>query len=442
MTDAELLAKVKNGIGITGTFQDATLQIYIDEVKAFMKSAGVKEEVIESDASVGCIMRGVADLWNYGAGNARLSDYFKMRLIQLKAAKIDAHINIKKIAPYFYKAEFANLDYESAASFFEKFRPTIGACSAVSNGNLFGRNYDWTFDERCSFVVNTSADDSRHATMGMAVAPSEITQEFIDRGESSDLYKIIPFMLTDGINDAGLICEINVVPTGDKGLTFGTNLDGEDLFAMMIPRYVLDYAADVDAAIALLQQRNIFCAYSEAMKQEFHFMLADGNKTAVIEFVNNEMIVIDEFINDKPIITNFYLADFDGSQESLTDYAMGTERFEILSEGFAEATSENAMASLMREVWYTGTYKGEGESRWFSEFVGNWNKYGNLTKNSPHSAFNQIISDYKEIFEHRKRDGATWHSVHTSIYNIESKKLIVIPQESAMRFAFSMKLER
>lgn len=85
MTDAELLTKIKSGLGVTGTFQDATLQVYIDDVKAFMASAGVKSTVIDSEASVGCILRGVADLWNYGAGNAKLSIYFKQRLIQLMA---------------------------------------------------------------------------------------------------------------------------------------------------------------------------------------------------------------------------------------------------------------------------------------------------------------------------------------------------------------------
>lgn len=84
MTEAELLTKIKNGLGIAGDFQDETLQVYVDEVKAFMQSAGVKKSVIESNASVGCIMRGVADLWNYGSGDTSLSEYFKMRVLQLK----------------------------------------------------------------------------------------------------------------------------------------------------------------------------------------------------------------------------------------------------------------------------------------------------------------------------------------------------------------------
>ena len=87
MTDAELLTKVKNGIGITGEYQDATLTVYVEEVKAYLNDAGVKNSVIESEAAVGCIMRGVADLWNYGSGEGKLSQYFMQRAIQLSLSK-------------------------------------------------------------------------------------------------------------------------------------------------------------------------------------------------------------------------------------------------------------------------------------------------------------------------------------------------------------------
>lgn len=83
MTDAELLKKVKAGLGISGTYQDDTLKIYIDEVKEFMRDAGVLPTVIDGSVSVGVIIRGVSDLWNYGAGNAELSPYFIQRVTQL-----------------------------------------------------------------------------------------------------------------------------------------------------------------------------------------------------------------------------------------------------------------------------------------------------------------------------------------------------------------------
>lgn len=87
MTDTELLAKVKQGLAISGDYQDSTLKIYIDEVKQFLISAGVKRSVVESDRSVGCILIGVNDLWNYAAGDIKFSDYFNKRVIQLSAGE-------------------------------------------------------------------------------------------------------------------------------------------------------------------------------------------------------------------------------------------------------------------------------------------------------------------------------------------------------------------
>lgn len=83
MTDIELLIDVKRGLGITGTYQDETLKVYINEVKEYLSDAGVKPTVINSPISVGVIVRGVSDLWNYGDGNAQLSDYFYQRAKQL-----------------------------------------------------------------------------------------------------------------------------------------------------------------------------------------------------------------------------------------------------------------------------------------------------------------------------------------------------------------------
>lgn len=76
---AVTLTDVKNALGITGTYQDATLQIYINEVTAFLVDAGVPQTLITS----GIVSRGVSDLWNYGAGEGKLSEYFKMRATQL-----------------------------------------------------------------------------------------------------------------------------------------------------------------------------------------------------------------------------------------------------------------------------------------------------------------------------------------------------------------------
>lgn len=78
-----LIDKVKSALGITGTYQDNTLNVYIDEVKEYMLDAGVPESVVNSDVSAGVISRGVTDLWNYGSSGGKLSEYFYQRVGQL-----------------------------------------------------------------------------------------------------------------------------------------------------------------------------------------------------------------------------------------------------------------------------------------------------------------------------------------------------------------------
>lgn len=73
------LEDVKNAIGITGDYQDDTVQEWFDETIAFLTDAGVKPQNI----TVGIVARGVLDLWNYGAGDGKLSDYFMKRATQL-----------------------------------------------------------------------------------------------------------------------------------------------------------------------------------------------------------------------------------------------------------------------------------------------------------------------------------------------------------------------
>lgn len=79
MAEETMLTKVKKALGIEGDYQDSTLQEYIDEVMTFLQDAGVKSANITS----GLVARGVADLWNYGAADGKLSEYFIQRATQL-----------------------------------------------------------------------------------------------------------------------------------------------------------------------------------------------------------------------------------------------------------------------------------------------------------------------------------------------------------------------
>ena len=76
---AATLSGVKAALNITGSYQDATLSVYFTEVVAFLRGSGVDDAKITD----GIVARGVADLWNYGGAEGKLSEYFMQRATQL-----------------------------------------------------------------------------------------------------------------------------------------------------------------------------------------------------------------------------------------------------------------------------------------------------------------------------------------------------------------------
>ena len=85
----DMLTAVKNALGIQGNFQDATLQTYINEVNEYLLSAGVDESIVGTGCTAGAVARGVSDLWQYGSGEGKLSQYFYERVIQLSKQVVD-----------------------------------------------------------------------------------------------------------------------------------------------------------------------------------------------------------------------------------------------------------------------------------------------------------------------------------------------------------------
>ncbi len=73
------LAEVKKSLGIVGDYQDDLIQNYMKEIIDFIKKAGVAETAI----TAGLVARGISDIWNYGAGQGKLSEYFIWRVSQL-----------------------------------------------------------------------------------------------------------------------------------------------------------------------------------------------------------------------------------------------------------------------------------------------------------------------------------------------------------------------
>lgn len=84
MDEQALLTSIKTALGITGEYQDSALKIYMYEVLGYLAGAGVSAETLMTPSIIGVVVRGVSDLWNFGSGNGKLSEYFMQRAVQLR----------------------------------------------------------------------------------------------------------------------------------------------------------------------------------------------------------------------------------------------------------------------------------------------------------------------------------------------------------------------
>ena len=371
------------------------------------------------------------------------------------------NLHLEKVEDYLYTVDFTDYeeiyadelsdDFETYfANLFTEKGYVAGGCAGVTNGAIRGRNYDWTYDDMAYFVVKTSANKGRHATLGVSGSIIQLTKDTVESGTWNDAYEMLPFITLDGVNDAGVCCQILVVPTAEGEVTTGTNPDGTDLFALMVTRYVLDYAGSVDEAVALLQDRNIYMPHIEGgMVQEFHWMISDAEKCVVVECVDNKLSVLE----DERIVTNFYLTDFDKAQETLPEYPEGIERYNYLVEHFDEGATTEGMMGLLQAINYSNCYDTSVVPFWYSEYCGITEKYGSLNSSnmgdpdlsdgdlSKAGAYQTFIENSIQAFNTgRAKAGESdaWITVFSSVYDTENLTLDICVQEGTEVHSYSL----
>ena len=366
-------------------------------------------------------------------------------------------------------------------------------CSGVQNGNYRGRNYDWYYDESDICVVHAPKTEKRnHASVGISDFSYIATDDNGNYDISKLDYSLIPFATFDGINDAGVCIQVNVIPYGenftDEVTDFYHTLDtSDDMTGSDVVRYILDYADSVEHAIELIDEKDVDPTY-ECM-EEFHWMISGPTsktdptiKTVVVEFFpkKNEkcMNVIDTFVENKPILTNFNLSNFNEGYESTTDkrtlvgLGLGYERWKILKENYNQGDSIIGMFDLMRKAWDSLTYDLYGDEFWYSEYgatgLKEYYKDQNELKRLVDEAMGEgaydaqmaaygdiyysqalygpegridgdisktgilapVVEAYDELHEANDMNSTLWITAETSIYDLENKTLTLSVRES------------
>ena len=103
---------------------------------------------------------------------------------------------------------------------------------------------------------------------------------------------------------------------------------------------------------------------------------------------------------------------------------MGLERYNILSEKYNDISTVANMAEVMESVKFTLAYSEDTTPFWYSEFVD-----GDLTIYSTQEDFETIKQKAIEHYQRHIRDGFTWKTCHTSIYDINNRQLSVYVDE-------------
>ncbi|MCQ2076002.1 MAG: carcinine hydrolase/isopenicillin-N N-acyltransferase family protein [Bacteroidaceae bacterium] len=388
--------------------------------------------------------------------------------IVAQGSKKNDYLTIKKIKDYLFETHYGVIDYGNAYAYFASQADPIdmGACSAARNGNWYGRNLDWTYDENAEFIVHTPHIAGRYASIAVAGGIPGLTNDVVISEEYNALYKIVPFRLYDGINEHGVIINMNVVPT-DNGTNVSIPTEQEEvtISAQMLVRYVLDYFKTASEAVDYIQ-KHMKIYFSNSLHDhnyELHFMVADEEKTYLVEFAENAAIVVDmsddadSNIAGKAYMTNFYLNDITlndddtvytpGTQTAdynakdtngITDCGAGLERYNYIVDAYDSANTKDGMRAMMNGLKYTRTYStapDAAEPVWLTEYVG----VLGLTVISDPEDFDAVVQYAGGLFNDRTRtDGLTWQTVHSAVYDIENRALNIIVQEDGEELEFAL----
>ena len=345
----------------------------------------------------------------------------------------------KKLADYLYYMEYA--DYVPNLATGEEVKQGM-ACSAVRNGNFYGRNLDLDYSNVPEFVIKVAAKEGRYASIGMA-AMFDIKSNKVDKLSEAQLLAL-PNMTFDGINENGVVMNSNVAPAVDLDFAtlLSTNYGKPRIHSLAVVRCVLDHAKSAAHGVELLKNMDVYGGYGT---WGLHWMLADEKETYIIECIDGELVARNDTDN---IMTNFYVnyapktayakhVAENGQKVAgkvyegfpiLTPHACGVERYAILKEHYAEGgKSAEDMSRLMERVKYTQSYESDTNPFWYTEF-----DEGALTIANAPMDFKAVIQhdmDTYKLHDRNIQSNNFWQTWHTSVYDLANKTLRLNIQE-------------
>lgn len=233
---------------------------------------------------------------------------------------------------------------------------TGGGCTAFVTRNadgevLYGRNFDFSYAPSMQVVTRPNNGYASVSTVNLSFAG--YSEDHLPSGLDSFLALAAPFLPFDGVNEKGVAIALLAVP--EANLTFDENKI--TLNTTTAIRLVLDKAATLDEAVALLNQYNIY--FSGGI--DCHFLIADASgQSLIVEYYEGKLQTVETDASYQ-IASNFVAYNDVNIGEGFTEF----ERYDTVkatiddNEGFL--SEEQAMA-LLAEVGVMD--EGEDKLQW------------------------------------------------------------------------------
>jgi len=198
-------------------------------------------------------------------------------------------------------------------------------CSALTvktpdGGVMMGRNFD--FPSALGVVLHTIPDRGYETITTFNVKFYGFGEDYKPEGFSNQYLALTGlFVALDGINEKGLA--VADLMAGDTIQTH-QRTSKPDLTTTAAISYLLKNAANVDEALDLLRGIDMHSDIGSA----HHYAMADASgKHVVVEYVNNEMVVV-----ESPAVANHYLCN----AKLNVGLAEGDDRYDRLCERYEQ----------------------------------------------------------------------------------------------------------
>lgn len=185
---------------------------------------------------------------------------------------------------------------------------SLWACTCFSikteqGSQLLGRNFDW--DNHPALLLFTDPP-GRFASVSMVdISYLGYSKSEVPEKNPEGLLQS-PFLPFDGMNEQGLAVGMMALNTANAP----NDPEKQTISSLLIIRMMLDYAKDVEEAVALFNNFNINFLGGPPL----HYLITDrSGKSVVIEFVNQELSVLWN-THSWQVATNFTITGL--SQES------------------------------------------------------------------------------------------------------------------------------